>query len=667
MKALSAAQLENAILVAEPSKPSSALTDEAAHARGMTVSRLSRMLNGDLDTITLKALAKAPADRYVTIAAFAEDLRRHLEGRTVLARPTSWSYRARKFAARNKLVVGAASMVAVVLVVATGVSTWQAQRAELAATQAQRQAKRAEAVRDVLTDLFRASSSQQRSAQQVRGMTAVELLERGAAQVDTLQQSAPDAHAHLLRIFGDIHHELELYGRSLQLHEKSVASARAFHGKDAYETVMAEMQFAGVLREMQRADEGWPLVEHALAVLSKIAPRSPGYAQALSLESAFLGSKQPQRAVRAGEAAVRLMEELGLQDYRATSARYVYAHALILANDTERAVPELRRAAFEFEQLFGADYIDVAWINTMLAEGLRQLGRLDEARVALQHAIEIFEKHPEKRATGLAQARSSLSKLLQAMGDWRGSREQVDLAILDRLQSSEKAMPTIDQLRSLRSMLLVEQGSLQEGITEFLELQRAAPKEQHHAHLLFCEVLARAYVALGNLSAAHEQIGRGKRILLEYGASSNRAFALATTAAQVAAAEGNMSEALNELDNARKALNVTSIESARDPELALAAARVYDLLGQFEQGRAISAPFLATLLAEATGKPTMRTHGELAFLAARARVDTDPDTAKQLLAVAVESLRKTQVPTSPLLKRVEKAQAAVVAQTAQRR
>ena len=55
-------------------------------------------------------------------------------------------------------------MVASVLVVATGVSTWQAQRAELAATQAQRQAQRAEAVRDVLTDLFRASSSQQRSA-----------------------------------------------------------------------------------------------------------------------------------------------------------------------------------------------------------------------------------------------------------------------------------------------------------------------------------------------------------------------------------------------------------------------------------------------------------------------------------------------------------------------
>ena len=242
-------------------------------------------------------------------------------------------------------------MVAIVLVVATGVSTWQAQRAELAATQAQRQAQRAEAVRDVLTDLFRASSSQQRSAQQVRSMTAVELLERGAAQVDTLQQSAPDAHAHLLRIFGDIHEELELYDRSLQLHQKSVASARAFHGKDAYETVMAEMQFAGVLRRMQRADEGWPLVEHALAVLSKIAPRSAGYAQALSLESAFLSSKQPQRAVRAGEAAVRLMEELGLQDYRATSARYVYADALILANDTRASRPGVTKSSIRIRAI----------------------------------------------------------------------------------------------------------------------------------------------------------------------------------------------------------------------------------------------------------------------------------------------------------------------------
>ena len=69
----SAAQLEDAIVSGEPDKPSSAVTDEAARARGTTVSRLSRTLSGDLDTIVLKALAKLPADRYPTIAAFADD------------------------------------------------------------------------------------------------------------------------------------------------------------------------------------------------------------------------------------------------------------------------------------------------------------------------------------------------------------------------------------------------------------------------------------------------------------------------------------------------------------------------------------------------------------------------------------------------------------------
>ena len=90
------------------------------------------------------------------------------------------------------------------MIVATAVSLWQAQRAELAATQAKRQAQRAEAVSAFLSDLFRASGSQQRSAQQVRSMTAVELLERGAAQVAALQASAPDAHAYLLRLFGEV-------------------------------------------------------------------------------------------------------------------------------------------------------------------------------------------------------------------------------------------------------------------------------------------------------------------------------------------------------------------------------------------------------------------------------------------------------------------------------
>ena len=48
---------------------------------------LRRTLAGDLDTIVLKALRKAPTERYASVEAFADDVTRHLEGRPVRARP----------------------------------------------------------------------------------------------------------------------------------------------------------------------------------------------------------------------------------------------------------------------------------------------------------------------------------------------------------------------------------------------------------------------------------------------------------------------------------------------------------------------------------------------------------------------------------------------------
>jgi non-specific serine/threonine protein kinase len=54
--------------------------EAASRARGATPEMLRRQLEGDLDSIVLKALRKRPEDRFGSVEELAADIRRHLEG-----------------------------------------------------------------------------------------------------------------------------------------------------------------------------------------------------------------------------------------------------------------------------------------------------------------------------------------------------------------------------------------------------------------------------------------------------------------------------------------------------------------------------------------------------------------------------------------------------------
>ena len=113
-----------------------------------------RALRGDLDNIVLKALKKWPAERYPTVEALAEDLRRHLNHEPVSARPDSLAYRVGKFVVRNKLAVGAAVIVLLTVVAAAAVSVWQAIEATRQRDRALSLAARNEAVIDFVNGML---------------------------------------------------------------------------------------------------------------------------------------------------------------------------------------------------------------------------------------------------------------------------------------------------------------------------------------------------------------------------------------------------------------------------------------------------------------------------------------------------------------------------------
>ncbi len=106
--------------------PSRARTRSGATRRPASI---QPRLRGDLDAIILKAVEREPARRYATVAAFAEDLQRHLANEPVVARPASALYVSAQFARRHTLVLGAAFTVLMALCVGLALALWGMQRA----------------------------------------------------------------------------------------------------------------------------------------------------------------------------------------------------------------------------------------------------------------------------------------------------------------------------------------------------------------------------------------------------------------------------------------------------------------------------------------------------------------------------------------------------------
>jgi serine/threonine protein kinase/Tfp pilus assembly protein PilF len=109
-----------------------AATDIAMRRQTDPVS-LRRLVDGDLNSIAMKALEKSGERRYASVSDLAADIQRHLEDRPVLASPPGGMYRARKFLRRNRLAaLGTAA--GLVFLVLSGVTAWSLLRRDGATT-----------------------------------------------------------------------------------------------------------------------------------------------------------------------------------------------------------------------------------------------------------------------------------------------------------------------------------------------------------------------------------------------------------------------------------------------------------------------------------------------------------------------------------------------------
>lgn len=295
-------ELTRVICEQEPLKPSLAVTHKQPTTLASARLPLQqppaaiRHLQGDLDNITLMALRKDPPRRYASVEQFSEDLRRHLEGLPVSARPDTFRYRAGKFVRRNRSLTIAAVLLLLTLLGGVAATVRQARIAERERALAQ---QRFADVRQLANDfVFKYHDA----IAELPGSTAVRalLVRDAAAYLDKLSQAAgsdtalqlelAQAYAKLGAVqgrrydanVGDTAGALASYRKSQALLEKLHAQS-AWRARVRPDLITLYHDLGDLLSRTSEANEALALQQKALAVIQAALTAEPTN-QALRLE-----------------------------------------------------------------------------------------------------------------------------------------------------------------------------------------------------------------------------------------------------------------------------------------------------------------------------------------------------------------------------------------------
>jgi tetratricopeptide (TPR) repeat protein/tRNA A-37 threonylcarbamoyl transferase component Bud32 len=321
---LSLHEIERVVCEATPAPPS--------QLRARSRERLPR----DLDNVVMMALRKEPERRYTSAQELADDVRRCVERRPVVARRDTLAYRVASFVRRNTGTVAATGVILLSLVVGAIATTWQWRHAVVERTRAETQRRIAEQTLEFLVELFRVPDSQVA----VHEVTARELLDRGAARLQRTAHQPAEVHAALIHTLGVVAGNLGSYAQAETLLEQAM-DERA-HLPDH------ELALADSLYQLALLDpDGKPytavsLLRRALAIRSRLlGPDDPSVATLLEeiagrigydareAEDAFRRALAIRRRHAGGDDSRQIRSITGLAGLASLAGRYAEADTLL--------------------------------------------------------------------------------------------------------------------------------------------------------------------------------------------------------------------------------------------------------------------------------------------------------------------------------------------------
>ena len=484
----------------------------------LSIQRLRRRLEGDLDTIILKALRKEPERRYASVGELADDIERHLEGRPIHARRSTWRYRAGKFVGRHKISVAASFLMALLVVAGVAAIAWQGRIAARERDRARVEAQRAERVADLLTSLFEAANPRRGEGEQI---TARDLLDQGETRIRAELADEPELQAQLLEVMARAYTGIGDFDEAIDLARDSVAILRTEGtennlGLGKSQTTLGAIHYAR--GEYDQADEA--LIEAVAIHEAQDLVSTEDLAVTLGHLATLRNELgKPEEAELLLRQTLAIWNERGNEEQAALTT-HTLATTLENLGETEAAL-DLKLESLEvLRRLYGEENSVVAQFTNNVAYNLHNAGRFDEAEELYRQALAVSEQRLGSEHVEVAEVLSNIGRLMMDQGRY------IDAEPLTQ-RAAEIMQRSVDEDHFQRIACEINQASCQAALGQLYEaiagyrstlerFDRILP-EGHPATARVKSLLAQAVHRRGDLGAAEELLLDALRVQREGG------------------------------------------------------------------------------------------------------------------------------------------------------
>jgi eukaryotic-like serine/threonine-protein kinase len=436
-----------------------------AEARSTESRQLVKMLRGDLDWITMKALEKDRARRYGTPSELAADIQRYLNHEPIVARPANIGYQLRKYARRHRVAVGVVTGLVVVLAAFSVLQSLQLRRITRERDRANRERDRATRITDFMTGMFKVSDPSQARGNSV---TAREILDKASNDMGAGLAKDPEVQSQMMQVMASTYQNLGLYARAHYLAKRALDSRLNLLGPDDPKTLESMTQLGYILDKEAHDGEAEKLERRALAgerrVLGSEDPITLGTMDVLAIilqhEDHYDEEEKLERAVI--EVATRRQ---GAASQQSLTAMEDLGSALWYQGRFADAEAEFRRLLELGRPVWGSDGPRTVLTISNLALVIRSQHRPAEAEPLYREVLAIDQRvlgpeHPEtaRNMDGLAGLLNAEGHLVEAEKLYRDA-----LAIRIRILAPDHR--EILESKANLAGLLLKEGRVREAIT----------------------------------------------------------------------------------------------------------------------------------------------------------------------------------------------------------